>query len=68
MSKKLEIDGDVADRITVLNLIDYRKYLKDELKAYRKGAYLHQEDVVGNQKRIEALTLIIGDFKTGDKG
>jgi len=68
MSKKLQIDGDVADRITVLNLIDYRKYLKDELKAYKKGAHLHNDDVVGNIKRIEALTLIIGDFKTGDEG
>lgn len=68
MAKKLEIDGETADRITVLNLIDYRKYLKNELKAYRKGAYLHNEDVVGNLKRIEALTLIIGDFKLGDEG
>ena len=68
MSKKLEIDGEIADRITVLNLIDYRKHLKNELKAYRKGGYLHSEDVVGNIKRIEALTLIIGDFKIGDEG
>ena len=68
MNKKFEIDGETADRITVLNLIDYRKYLKNELKDYRKGGYLHSEDVVGNLKRIEALTLIIGDFKTGDEG
>ena len=66
MSKKLEIDGETADRITVLNLIDYRKHLKEELKAFRKGAYLHNEDVAGNIKRIEALTLIIGDFRIGD--
>ena len=66
MSKKLEIDGEVADRITLLNLTDYRKYLKDELKAFKKGAYLHDNDVAGNIKRIEALTLIIRDFTTGD--
>lgn len=68
MSKKLEIDGDVADRITVLNLIDYRKYLKKELQDFKKGTYLHSGDVAGNIKRIEALTLIIGDFKIGDEG
>ena len=68
MSKKLEIDGEIADRITLLNLVDYRKYLKKELEDYKKGAYLHSEDVAGNIKRIEALTLIIGDFKTGDEG
>lgn len=69
--KKLEIDGETADRITVLNLKDYRAYLKKELADWKKnprtdsnasGTWLHPEDVAGNIQRIEALNLIIKDY------
>jgi hypothetical protein len=65
------IDGETADRITALNLRDYRAYLKSELKKWKKnpktesnptGYWLHPEDVAGNIRRIEALDLIINDF------
>ncbi len=56
------IDGETADRITALNLKDYRSYLKKELKEHKKGGWLHPDDVVGNMRRIEALDLIIKDF------
>lgn len=65
------IDGETADRITALNLRDYRAYLKSELKKWKKnpktesnpqGYWLHPEDVAGNIRRIEALDLIIKDF------
>ena len=59
---KLTIDTEVADRITVLNLKEYRGYLKKELKQYKKGEYLHPDDVAGNIKLIEAMTLIIKYF------
>ena len=59
MSKKLEIDFETADRIVLIALKDQRKYLKKELSDYKKGQYLHPEDVVGNQKLIEAMDLII---------
>jgi len=62
MSKKIELDGETADRITVLNLKECRSYLKKELKQFKKGEYLHPEDVAGNIKTIEALTLIIKYF------
>lgn len=74
MTKKivpLTIDGDTADRITALNLKDYRAYLKKELAEWKKnpktdenpdGYWLHAEDVSGNIRRIEALNLIIKDF------
>jgi hypothetical protein len=74
MTKKigpLTIDGDTADRITALNLKDYRAYLKKELAEWKKnpktdenpdGYWLHPEDVSGNIRRIEALNLIIKDF------
>jgi len=65
------IDGETADRITSLNLKDYRAYLKKELKMWKKnpktdsnpdGYWLHPEDVAGNIRTIEALDLIISHF------
>lgn len=58
----LTIDAEIADRITVANLKDYRESLQKELDAFHEGKYLHPEDVVGNYRRIEALTMIIRDF------
>jgi hypothetical protein len=62
MTKKIELDGETADRITVLTLKDYRSYLKKELAQFKKGEYLHPDDVAGNIKAIEALNLIIKHF------
>lgn len=62
MAKKIELDAETADRITVLTLKDYRSYLKKELAQFKKGEYLHPEDVAGNIKAIEALNLIIKHF------
>jgi len=67
------IDGETADRITSLNLKDYRAYLKKELKQWKKnpkteanpdGYWLHPGDVAGNIRTIEALDLIISHFVT----
>lgn len=58
-SSGLTLDFETADRIALLSLKDQRKYLKKELSAYKKGEYLHPDDVVGNQKLIEAMDLII---------
>ena len=70
-ARKLELDGEIADGITVLNLINYRAYLKTELNLWKKnprsdnnpdGYWLHPEDVACNIKAIEALNLIIKHF------
>jgi len=70
-TKQLTIDGETADRITVLNLQDYRAYLKKELAQWKKnpktdsnpdGYCLHPEDVSGNIQTIEALNLVIKHF------
>jgi hypothetical protein len=70
-ARKLELDGEIADGITVLNLINYRAYLKTELNLWKKnprsdtnpdGYWLHPDDVAGNIKAIEALNLIIKHF------
>lgn len=63
MSKgKLEIDFETADRITVISLKDQRAYLKKELRQFKKGEYLHPEDVAGNMQLIAALDLIIKHY------
>jgi hypothetical protein len=65
------IDGETADRITSMNLKDYRAYLKKELKQWKKnpksdanpkGYWLHPEDVGLNMQTIAALDLIISHF------
>jgi hypothetical protein len=65
------IDGETADRITSLNLKDYRAYLKKEIKQWKKnpksdanpnGYWLHPGDLVLNMRTIEALDLIISHF------
>ena len=65
------IDGETADRITSLNLKDYREYLKKELKQWKKnprsdansdGYWLHPEDVGLNIQTIAALDLVISHF------
>jgi hypothetical protein len=62
MSKKLEIDFETADRITVITLKDCRKCLKKELKSFKSGEYLHAEDVAGNIKLIEAIDTLLKYF------
>ncbi len=62
MSKKLEIDFETADRITLLTLKEQRRYLKKELAAFKKGEYLHPEDVVNNTRVVQALDLVIKHF------
>ena len=67
----LEIPYEVADYITLATLKDYRKYLKSELKQWRKnpksetnpdGYWLHPEDVTTNIRVIDALDLIIQQY------
>lgn len=74
MSKRIgpiTLDGDAADRITLLCLKEHRGYLKSELAAWKKnprsednpdGVWLHPEDVTANMQAITALNLIIRHF------
>ena len=75
MSKRvgpITLDGDAANRITLLNLKEYRGYLKKELSDWKKnprtednptGYWLHPEDVVNNARVIEALNLVIKQYE-----
>jgi hypothetical protein len=59
VKKGLEIDFDTADRITLITLKEQRRYLKKELADFKKGGYLHPEDVVNNTRLVEAMDMII---------
>jgi hypothetical protein len=68
----ITLDGDTADRITLLTLKEYRGYLKKELSEWKKnpktddnpnGYWLHPEDVVINTRVIEALTTVIKQYE-----
>jgi hypothetical protein len=61
-NRKLEIDFETADRITVISLKDQRAYLKKELRQFKKGEYLHPEDVASNIQLIAAMDLIIKHY------
>jgi hypothetical protein len=75
MSKRvgpITLDSDAADRITLLNLKEYRGFLKKELRNWRKnpltddnpmGHWLHPEDVALNIRVIDALTTVIKQFE-----
>ena len=61
--KRLEIDYETADRITLLNLKEYRNDLKKELQDFKDGTHwMHNDDVVATPAIIDALTLIIHQF------
>ena len=71
MSKRvgpITLDGEAADRITVLNLKEQRAYLKKELSDWKKdpktdtnpgGYWMHPEDVAVNTRVVEALNTVI---------
>lgn len=63
MTNGVFLDWDVADKIAVRALIEYRNQLQQEINNhYEKDEHLHPEDLVGNKIRIDALNLIIKDF------
>ena len=67
----ITLDSDAADCITVLNLKEYRTYLKKELSEWKKnprsetnpdGYWLHPEDVEINTRLVEAMNTVIKYF------
>ena len=75
MSKRIgpiTLDGDAADRITLLNLKEHRGYLKKELSEWKKnprtetnpeGVWMHHEDVANNTRLVEAMNTLIKWFE-----
>jgi hypothetical protein len=67
----ITLDSEAADCITVLNLKEYRTYLKKELTEWKKnprsetnpdGYWLHPEDVEINTRLVEAMNTVIKYF------
>lgn len=67
----ITLDGEAADRITVLTLKEQRDYLKKELSEWKKnpktetnpgGYWLHPEDVAINTRMVESLNTVIKYF------
>ena len=59
---KFEIDQESADRITVLNLKDWRKYLLKENRDLKKKFPLPDHlarDMADNTRYIQALDIVI---------
>jgi hypothetical protein len=64
--KGMEIDWETADRITVLNLKEYRKRLQDHLEGGANGSmWLHPDDEVHNRAMIQAIDFVLKDFDNG---
>lgn len=74
MSKRIgpiTLDGEAADRITVLTLKEQRAYLKKELNEWKKnprtdtnpdGVWMHPEDVAISTRLIKSLNTVIKYF------
>jgi hypothetical protein len=64
-SRKIGLDRETADQITVAVLKDYRKYLKSQLKKHLANPelhWMHPEDVADSTKVIAALKLVINHY------
>ena len=63
MPNHLSIHYEVADAITLANLIEARNYLLTELENHLEGsvygAFLHKEDVRKNKKLVKYMTKLI---------
>lgn len=59
MNRGLAIPFEVADAITLASLKDQRVYLLGEIEAWKKGQWMHPEDVVRNQQLIPMLEVLI---------
>lgn len=61
MARGLEIDWDVADKITLAVLVDHLKMLRKEIRDKdEKGSYMHPEDYTkAKEELIPALEVLI---------
>jgi hypothetical protein len=59
----MTIDWETADRITKLNLIEYRNGLQEHLDKGMAGeTYLHSDDEKHNRAMIQAIDFVLKDF------
>lgn len=69
--KKITLDGEIADQITVATLKEHLSYLKRDLKKWNKnpktednpnGVWMHPDDVIDHSIRIKQLKSLIQYF------
>jgi len=68
--RKIELDGEIADRIALLVLEEHRDLLQEQLTKWRNnptGYYLNADDVVGNMQLVISLDLLIRYFGGKDE-
>lgn len=62
MKFNMEIDYDVADKIAVSVLKNYRDSLIQSLENHKNGDWMHEDDVVHANKMVQAINFVIKDF------
>ena len=62
MKLNLEIDYEMADKITVATLNDYCESLEKSLEEHKSGGWMHEDDVVHANKMIQAIKFVLKDF------
>ena len=63
MNKGLELDWEIADKITLASMKDHLAYLQKELAEHKEGHYMHPEDVYNSEyKIIPALETLIAYY------
>lgn len=64
---ELEVDYELADKITIGVLSEYRDSLKRGLdEHFENGSWLHPDDVVHGIKMIKSINFVLKDFGVGD--
>ena len=58
----ITLDGDTADRITLLNLTEHRSYLQEQLTQHAAGQWLHPEDAQRYSQYIQSMNYIIAYY------
>jgi hypothetical protein len=62
----LKLDFEVADKITLANLIESRKMIETMMWEHEHmGTWLHPDDLVYNKKLLKSLNRVI-DYFGGD--
>lgn len=62
MKFNLEIDYEMADKITVASLKNYRDSLIESLENHKNGGWMHEDDVVHANKMVQAINFVLKDF------
>lgn len=58
----ITLDGDTADRITLLSLTQHRSYLQEQLTQHAAGQWLHPEDAQRYGQCIQSMNCIIAYY------